>query len=98
MVGIAVAWGIFIFFGSQSITLWLGSLYFRAGLGAGFGGFFAWLRTEGDESVALILTAVIIVGAGILGAWGGYEYGSTQEIECCAMPTKSPIYYTATAL
>ena len=36
-----------------------------------------------------------VLGAGILGAWGGYQYGAAQEIECCAMPTVSPVYYTA---
>ena len=95
MIGIGIAWALFIFFGGQSSSIWLGSLFVGAGLGAGTGCFFAWLRIDGDELLALLLTAAIIVGAGILGAWGGYEYGSTQEIECCAMPTKSPIYYTA---
>lgn len=95
MIGIGVAWGLFLFFGSQSITIWFWSLYFGAGLGAGVGGFFAWLRVDGDESLALALTAAITIGAGILGAWGGLEYGSTVEVECCAMPEKSPVYYTA---
>ena len=95
MIGIGMAWGLFLFFGSQSINIWLGSLYFGAGLGGGIGGFFAWLRVDGDDSLALALTAVIVIGAGILGAWGGFEYGSTVEVECCAMPTKSPVYYTA---
>ena len=95
MTGIAVAWGLFIFFGSQSVNIWLGSLYFGAGLGAGIGGFVAWLHLDQENSLILALTAAVIVGVGILGAWGGFEYGSTQEVECCAMPTKSPIYYTA---
>ena len=95
MIGIGIAWGLFIFFGGQSSSIWLASLYVGAGLGAGTGCFFAWLRIDGDETLTLLLTAAIIAGAGILGAWGGFEYGSTQEVECCAMPTKSPIYYTA---
>jgi len=95
MIGIGIAWALFIFFGGQSVNVWLGSLYFGAGVGAGTGSFFAWLRIDGDELPALVLTAVIIAGAGILGAWGGFEYGPTQEVECCAMPTKSPIYYTS---
>ena len=48
-----------------------------------------------ETSLVLGLTALVAVGSGIAGAWGGYEYGSHQEIECCAMPTVSPIYYTA---
>ncbi len=35
------------------------------------------------------------MGAGIHGTWEGYQYGAAQEIECCAMPTVSPVYYTA---
>ena len=95
MVGIAVAWSLYIFFGGQSITTWLGSLFFGAGLGAGISAFVAWLHLDRETSLVLGLTAIVVIGAGIAGAWGGYEYGSVQEIECCAMPTVSPVYYTA---
>ena len=95
MMGIATAWGLFIFFGFRSIDLWLGSLFFGAGLGAGTAAFVAWLHFDRENGLVLALTAVVVVGAGVLGAWGGFEYGSTVEVECCAMPTKSPIYYTA---
>lgn len=95
MIGIAVAWSLFIFLGGQSSQTWLVSLFFGAGLGAGTAGFAAWLRLDRENSLELALTAALILGVGILGAWGGFEYGSTQEVECCAMPTKSPIYYTA---
>ena len=94
-IGIAIAWSIFIFSGVQSVDTWLGSLFFGAGLGAGTGGFVAWLHIDRENGLVLLFTIAIIVGAGILGAWGGYQYGSTVEVECCAMPTKSPIYYTA---
>ena len=95
MIGIGIAWSLFIFFGLQSLNWWLGSLFIGAGLGAGTGGFSAWLHLDQENGRVLALTAVIIVGAGIGGAWGGYQYGSVQEVECCAMPTVSPIYYTA---
>ena len=94
-IGIVVAWGLFIFFGFQSLDLFLGSLFIGAGMGAGVGGFSAWLHLDRENSLILGLTAALLVGAGILGAWGGYEYGSTVKVECCAMPTKSPTYYTA---
>jgi len=71
------------------------SLYVGAGLGAGFGAFAAWLHLDQEDTLVLVLTAIVVVGGGILGAWGGFEYGSTVEVECCAMPTKSPVYYTA---
>ncbi len=95
MIGIAIAWSLYIFFGGQSIATWLASLFFGAGLGAGIAAFVAWLHIDRETSMVLGLTALVVIGAGIAGAWGGYEYGSNQEIECCAMPTTSPIYYTA---
>ena len=95
MTGIGLTWSLFIFSGVQSIDVWLGSLFFGAGLGAGIGGFAAWLHLDRENSLVLALSVTIIVGFGVLGAWGGYRYGSTQEVECCAMPTVSPVYYTA---
>ena len=95
MVGIGTAWALFIFFWFQSIELWLGSLFFGAGFGAGTAAFVAWLHLDRENAWVLALTAAVVVGAGVVGAWGGFEYGSTIGIECCAMPTKSPIYYTA---
>lgn len=95
MIGIATAWSFYIFFGSQSIATWLASLFFGAGLGAGIAAFIAWLHLDRETSLVLGLTAFVVIGAGIAGAWGGYEYGSNQEVECCAMPTVSPVYYTA---
>ena len=95
MVGIATAWSLYIFFGGQSIDIWLASLFLGAGLGAGIAAFVAWLHLDRETSLVLGLTALVVIGAGIAGAWGGYQYGSNQEVECCAMPTVSPIYYTA---
>jgi len=95
MVGITIAWSLYIFFGGHSIETWLASLFFGAGLGSGIAAFVAWLHLDRETSLVLGLTALIVVGAGIAGAWGGYEYGSHQEVECCAMPTVSPVYYTA---
>jgi hypothetical protein len=73
--------------------LW--SLMVGAGLGAGLGGFLAWLRLEGDAFLLLLMAAALVAAAGIGGAWGGYEFGSRQEVECCAMPTVTPVTYTA---
>ena len=95
MTGIAIAWSLFVFFGGRSVDTWLSSLFFGAGLGAGIAAFAAWLHLDRENSLLLGLTALFVICGGIVGAWGGYEYGSAQEIECCAMPTVSPVYYTA---
>ena len=92
---IGVAWGTFLFSGSQSLTIWLASLMFSAGLGAGAGSLPAWMRLDRRNTPVLLVTAIPAVAAGTLGAWLGYQYGSNREIECCAMPTVSPAYYTA---
>ena len=95
MFSIGVAWALFMFSGSQSLAIWLASLMFSAGLGAGAGSLLAWLRLDRRNTPVRLVTAISVVAAGILGAWLGYEWGSNREIECCAMPTASPVYYTA---
>lgn len=95
MVGIAVAWSLFVFSGVQSLEAWLGTLFFGGGLGAGTGTFVAWLHLDRENNWVLLLTAVVVIGAGVAGSWIGYVYGQNQEVECCAMPTVSPVYYTA---
>lgn len=95
MIGIVIAWSLYVFFGGHSIELWQASLFFASGAGAGIATFVAWLHIDRENGWVLALTALVVMGAGMLGAWGGYEYGAAQEIECCAMPTVSPVYYTA---
>lgn len=95
MIGIVIAWSLYVFFGGRTIEVWQASLFFSAGLGAGIATFAAWLHIDRENGWVLALTALVVLGAGILGAWGGYEYGAAQEVECCAMPTVSPVYYTA---
>lgn len=95
MTGIGFAWSMFIFFGFQSIDVWKGLLYFGAGAGAGIGAFAAWLHFDRENGWVLLLTAAVVIGGGTLGAFGGFQYGEAQEIECCAEPTVSPVYYTA---
>ncbi len=95
VAGIGIAWGLFVFSSSRSLDTMLWSLMVGAGLGAGLGGFLAWLRLEGDTFLLLLAAAVLVAAAGIGGAWGGYEFGARQEVECCAIPTVTPVTYTA---
>ncbi len=93
-IGAVVGWGLFLFSGVQSLNVLLWTLMVGAGIGAGLGGFAAWLRLEGDTRPVLLAMALLAVATGIGGAWGGYEFGSRQEVECCAMPEISPVTYT----
>ncbi|CUV05169.1 hypothetical protein MGWOODY_Clf2676 [hydrothermal vent metagenome] len=43
----------------------------------------------------MLLMAAVVVGAGVVGSFGGFQYGEAQEVRCCAQPTVSPLYYTA---
>ena len=67
-----------------------------AGIGAGVGGYLAWLRLDHVPSwqghLGTVL-ALAVAGAG--GAWGGFQFGASQEIACCTGPAITPITYTA---
>jgi len=84
MLGIGVAWSLFIFFGFESIDVWKGLLYFGAGFGAGTGAFVAWLHLDRENGWVLLLTAAVVVGAGVVGSFGGFKFGEAQEVRCCA--------------
>ncbi|PKB83057.1 MAG: hypothetical protein BZY88_03040 [SAR202 cluster bacterium Io17-Chloro-G9] len=99
MAGIAIAWGIFLFFGFQSAGIWFVLLLCSAGAGAGFGGFLAWLRIDDRHAGLALLTVVAGVAAGVGGAWLGYEYGAYRSALCCdrsgATIAFSPATYSA---
>ena len=95
MIGIGIAWSLFIFFGFESIDVWKGLLYFGAGFGAGTGAFVAWLHLDRENGWVLLLMAAVVVGAVAVGSFGGFQYGEAQEVRCCAQPTVSPLYYTS---
>ena len=94
MVGIGIAWGLYVFSSASSRTTLLALFMVGAGVGAGLGGFLAWLRIEGDSRPALLATALLALLAGIAGAWGGYQFGGRQGVPCCAGPAITPITYT----
>jgi len=94
-VGIGIAWGLYVFFGASSRSTLLTLFTVGAGVGAGLGGFLAWLRLEGDSPPVLLVTVSLALLAGIGGAWGGYEFGGRQEVPCCAKPDITPVTYTA---
>jgi len=95
VVGIVIAWGIYIFSGAVAKTTLLAMLMSGAGIGAGLGGVLAWLRLEGNPLSSLIPTTLLALLAGVGGAWVGYEYGANKEFECCAKPETGPFKYAA---
>lgn len=95
MISIAVAWGLYLFSGSHSLTVWLAMLMFSAGVGAGAGSLLAWMQLDRGTDSKRMVTVISVVVIGVLSAWLGYHYGSNREIECCAISSTTPIYYTA---
>jgi len=95
MVGIGLAWGAFVFSGAISWEVWFSLAVCGAGIGAGLGGFLAWLRIDGDSRSFILVTISVAVLAGVGGAWGGYQYGANQEVACCARPDIGPLTHTA---
>lgn len=94
VLGIALAWAMFVFFGARSHAVLLTMFMIGAGLGGGLGSLLAWTRIDGIPPRPILLTAVLLVVlAGIAGAWGGFQFGATQEVECCVGPTIEPITY-----
>ena len=96
MVGIGIAWAVFVFSGAVSLVTLLSLFMSGAGVGAGLGAFLAWLRIDGIPPWPMLLAAALaLVLAGIGGAWGGFQFGSGQEVACCVGPAITPITYTA---
>ena len=95
MVGIGVAWGLYVFSGAVSRTTLEVMFIACAGIGAGFGGVLAWLRIEGNTPLILIPTMLVALLGGVGGAWAGYEYGVNRDIECCAKPALGASSYAA---
>ncbi len=96
VVGIGIAWAIFVFSGAGSHATLLALFMGGGGIGAGSGSFLAWLRVDWVPPWPMLLAAVLApVLAGIAGAWGGFQFGANQEVVCCAGPDITPITYTA---
>ena len=94
-VGVGVAWGLFVFSGAVAQTTLLAMLMSGAGIGAGLGGFLAWLKVDGNSRLIVIASISLALLGGVGGAWGGYYYGANRELECCAGSAIKPFAYTA---
>ncbi len=95
VIGIGIAWGMFVFWGAVSHVTLLLLFMTGAGVGAGIGSFAAWLRIDlAPRTAVLMVVAMVLILAGIGGAWGGFQFGATREVACCVGPAIGPITYT----
>jgi|KNS12BottometaT_FD_k123_713_1 hypothetical protein len=96
VIGIGIAWAMFVFFGAVSHGTLLVLFMIGAGLGAGLGSYIAFLRFDwAPTTPVLAAMGLTLVLAGMGGAWGGFQFGANQDVECCVGPAVSPIGYTA---
>ena len=93
LLGVGVGWGSYLFFGATSLDTLLILLMGGAAVGEAGGGFLAWLGIDYNTPIRLIATAMLLLLAAIGGAWGGFQYGSVQEVPCCAKADITPITY-----
>ena len=95
MVGLAIAWGLFVFSSSSDITAFMIMNILGAGIGSSVGVNIAWIKLDRQQRVAFALTLLLCLAGGIVGALLGYQFGANREVECCAEPRTTPFIYAA---
>jgi hypothetical protein len=94
VIGIGIAWGMFVFWGAVSHVTLLILFMTGAGVGAGLGGFAAWLRIDqAPPASMLVVVLMVLMLTGIGGAWVGFQFGASREVPCCVGPAIGPITY-----
>ena len=94
VVGIGIAWSMFVFWGATPHNTLLLLFFSGAGIGASSGTFLAWFRVDRLPSVpVIILWWLLLAVVGATGALLGYQFGSRQAVECCVGPPLNPIAY-----
>ena len=93
-LGVGMGWILFVFAGASAHSTLLTLLVGGAALGAATGGFLAWLRLDDNTPRSLLVTGAALLLAGSIGAWSGLQFGSGQEVRCCASPDITPMSYT----
>ncbi len=95
MVGLAIAWGLFIFSGASERSTFMIMSMAGGGIAAGIGANIAWIRLDRQQRLTFIVTFLLCVAGGVTGGLIGYQVGANREIECCAEPGTTPFTYTA---
>ncbi len=92
-LGVGIGWGSFVFFGARSGDTLLLFFIGGASVGAAGGVFLAWLNLDGNSALRLIVMGSLLLLAAAGGSWGGYQFGSVQDVPCCASADVTPITY-----
>ena len=92
-LGVGMGWGSFVFFGARSGATLLLLFIAGAALGTTIGVFLAWMNLDGNSAVRVIATSALFLLVAVGGSWGGYQYGSVQDVPCCATADVTPITY-----
>jgi len=92
-LGVGMGWGSFVFFGARSGDTLLLLFIAGAALGTTIGVFLAWMNLDGNSAVRVIATSALFLLVAVGGSWGGYQYGSVQDVPCCATADVTPITY-----
>ena len=95
MVGLVIAWGLFVFSSSGDRIVFMVMNMIGAGIGASIGVNIAWVRMDRQQRTAFVLMALVCLAGGVIGALLGYQYVANREVECCAEPRTSPFIYAA---
>ena len=95
MIGVVIAWGLFIFSSSHDRTAFIAMNVIGAGIGASIGVNIAWIKLDRQQWAALALLLLFCTAAGVAGGLLGFQYGANREFECCADPRTSPFLYVA---
>ena len=91
--GVGISWISFVFFGARSGDTLLLLFIAGAALGTTIGVFLAWMNLDGNSAVRVIATSALFLLVAVGGSWGGYQYGSVQDVPCCATADVTPITY-----
>ena len=95
MVGLVIAWGLFVFSSSSDRIVFMVMNMIGAGIGASIGANIAWIRLDRHQRTAFALMFLVCLAGGVIGALLGYQYGADREIDCCAEPRTTPFIYAA---
>jgi len=92
-LGVGIGWGSFVFFGARSGDTLLLFFIGGASVGAAGGVLLAWLNLDGNSALRLVVMGTLLLLAAAGGSWGGYQFGSVQDVPCCATADVTPITY-----